>query len=164
MSTSPSGSPAAAAGVPCPSPSAAAPAVAVTLTLHRAAGPAGGDIRGVKGRVGPSPTGDHLLIIETDSSSVYELPLGRRPADRPRSRCADSPARSVGFARARPAVGGEDGVYISDLGSYNGTRVNGERISATQRLQPGDTIAICDVVLLYRRRSPAALCAPSTAT
>lgn len=161
MSTSPSGSPAAAAGVPAPSPSAAAPAVAVTLTLHRAAGPAPGGTSGVsKGGVGPSPTGDHLLIIETDSSSVYELPqggdllIGRAPDVQIRLR---DPSASRVHARLSA---GEDGVYISDLGSYNGTRVNGERISATQRLQPGDTIAICDVVLLYRRRSPAALLRP----
>ena len=35
-------------------------------------------------------------------------------------------------------------IYIEDLGSYNGVRVNGERISSKSRLQDGDIVAIGD--------------------
>ncbi len=131
-------------------------ASAATLTLHRARVPSPSSAASA----GQSPTGDHLLIIEPDSSSIFELPpagellIGRAP---------DVPIRlrdpSASRVHARLAVGA-DGVFLSDLGSYNGTRVNGERIGQAVRLQPGDSIAICDVILLYRRRSPAALLRP----
>ena len=46
---------------------------------------------------------------------------------------------SVRHARFEPR---QDGVWIQDLGSTNGTFVNGDRIEAPQRLRPGDVIRI----------------------
>jgi DNA-binding NtrC family response regulator len=151
--------PPAAAAAAGASPAAPAVANAATLTLHRARVPGATTSSSSRGE-GHSLTGDHLLIIELDSSAIYELPtsgellIGRAPDVQIRLR--DPSASRV---HARLAVT-SDGIYISDLGSYNGTRVNGERISSATRLQPGDSIAICDVILLYRRRSPAALLRP----
>ena len=42
-----------------------------------------------------------------------------------------------------------DGYLIEDLGSRNGTFVNGKLISGATRLQNGDTIRICDIELEY---------------
>lgn len=42
---------------------------------------------------------------------------------------------------------GEDGVSVKDLGSTNGTRVNGERLSGERRLAPGDVIDLGDTEL-----------------
>ena len=136
----------------------------MTLTLHRPRGPHADEGRRRDGGSGvaaaSSRTGDHLLIIEVDSSSVFELPatgdllIGRAPDAQVRLRDPSSSRQ-----HARLALGPQ-GPVLSDLGSYNGTRVNGERISGPRLLLPGDSIAICDVVLLYRRRQPASLLRP----
>ncbi|MFL5629598.1 MAG: FHA domain-containing protein [Ktedonobacteraceae bacterium] len=42
-----------------------------------------------------------------------------------------------------------NGMYVQDLGSRNGTRVNDEPISAPQRLQAGDIVCIGSVHLAY---------------
>ncbi|MEZ6067794.1 MAG: FHA domain-containing protein [Planctomycetaceae bacterium] len=39
--------------------------------------------------------------------------------------------------------------YIEDLGSNNGTFVNGKRIDAVQRLEPGDRINVYEVAILF---------------
>ena len=46
------------------------------------------------------------------------------------------------------ARGGE--LEIEDLGSTNGTLVNGERIARPQRLQPGDRVHIASLQLVVR--------------
>lgn len=48
------------------------------------------------------------------------------------------------------------GAFVRDLGSRNGTYVNGNRVSERAALQPGDRIVICDVVFEYRDQRPAA--------
>ncbi len=45
-------------------------------------------------------------------------------------------------------VVGADGCWISDLGSSNGTAVNGERISQATRLEPGDQLSLGSVTFL----------------
>lgn len=42
-----------------------------------------------------------------------------------------------------------DGIYVEDLGSTGGTRVNGVRISAPRLLQPGDVISFGSARLLF---------------
>ena len=42
-------------------------------------------------------------------------------------------------------------VYIQDMGSTNGTFVNGVRISAARRLKPGDVIRVGNTDLRYER-------------
>jgi pSer/pThr/pTyr-binding forkhead associated (FHA) protein len=49
----------------------------------------------------------------------------------------------------------ELGWYVQDLGSLNGTAINGQRLSAPQRLEDGDTLTIGDMPLLYFASSPA---------
>ncbi len=49
----------------------------------------------------------------------------------------------------------ESGWYVQDLGSRNGTAVNGQRLSAPQRLEDGDTLTIGAVSLRYLATSPA---------
>jgi pSer/pThr/pTyr-binding forkhead associated (FHA) protein len=46
---------------------------------------------------------------------------------------------------------------IEDLGSTNGTHVNGTRISAPTRLAPGNEVALGDEVLQVRGRNSSAL-------
>ena len=40
-----------------------------------------------------------------------------------------------------------DGVWVSDLGSTNGTFVNGERIASERRLEPGDVLRVGETEL-----------------
>jgi hypothetical protein len=43
-----------------------------------------------------------------------------------------------------------DGAAVEDLGSANGTYVNGQRIAAPREMQPGDTLRVGTTVLLLR--------------
>ncbi|MFN7736362.1 MAG: SpoIIE family protein phosphatase [Pirellula sp.] len=53
------------------------------------------------------------------------------------------------------AIQAPDGYLIEDLGSRNGTFVNGKLISGATKLQNGDTIRICDIELEYCEESEA---------
>lgn len=79
-----------------------------------------------------------------------EILLGRDPS-------AAAVLDGDGFVSARHAIirmrGGTP--MIADLGSTNGTYVNGERIAAETTLRPGDTVAIGSTRMVYeteRRR------------
>lgn len=93
-----------------------------------------------------------LLIIDDSSSRVLRLPesgelvIGR--AAEAQIRLLDS---AVSRQHARLRIGPHV-VSIEDLGSHNGLRVNGERVSKTRELCSGDVIAICGVTLVYRIR------------
>jgi pSer/pThr/pTyr-binding forkhead associated (FHA) protein len=44
-----------------------------------------------------------------------------------------------------------DGVWVEDVGSTNGTYVNGTRLGGAQRLSPGDIVRIGETDLRYER-------------
>jgi hypothetical protein len=44
-----------------------------------------------------------------------------------------------------------DGVYLDDAGSTNGTFVNGERLSRSRQLTPGDVVRIGETELRFER-------------
>jgi len=48
---------------------------------------------------------------------------------------------SISRSHARVSASG-DGVFVEDLGSHNGTHLNGERITGRRRLSPGDLVEI----------------------
>lgn len=60
--------------------------------------------------------------------------------------------QAVSYKHAHLVRQGSDS-YLLDLGSRNGTFVNGERISVPQRLQSGDTIKLGNTTLTYRTGS-----------
>jgi pSer/pThr/pTyr-binding forkhead associated (FHA) protein len=55
---------------------------------------------------------------------------------------------SARHARVEPR---RDGVWVEDIGSTNGTFVNGARLSQAQRLAPGDVIRVGSTDLRYER-------------
>ena len=88
-----------------------------------------------------------LLLTGPSAGRRYELAaeavLGRSPS-------CEIPLDDVKVSRrhARIAVG-ESGAVISDLGSRNGTLVNGERISVEVPLSPGDQVQVGDTTALF---------------
>ena len=83
--------------------------------------------------------GDRVLSLTTGANLV-----GR---DREAAVCLD--AASVSRHHARIQVEGPRAT-LEDLGSRNGTRLNGERVCGTRELQDGDAVRLGDVQLLYR--------------
>jgi pSer/pThr/pTyr-binding forkhead associated (FHA) protein len=74
----------------------------------------------------------------SDLEVTAELPVGRA-APGPGSLAGD-PELSRTHARFARGAGGE--LLIEDLGSTNGTFVNGERISGVQQLRAGDQLRL----------------------
>jgi hypothetical protein len=60
----------------------------------------------------------------------------------------DDEFASADHARVEPR---RDGVWIEDVGSTNGTFVNGTRIERPRRLTPGDVIRVGETDLRYER-------------
>jgi pSer/pThr/pTyr-binding forkhead associated (FHA) protein len=65
----------------------------------------------------------------------------------------DIPLDGDDFASARHArvEPRRDGVWVEDVGSTNGTFVNGARIERPRRLKPGDVIRVGETDLRYER-------------
>ena len=72
-----------------------------------------------------------------DVEVTAALVLGRQAADL----LIDDPEVSRSHAALRPAG---DGLELEDLGSLNGTWVNGTRIQGPVRLEPGDRVQLGD--------------------
>ena len=49
----------------------------------------------------------------------------------------------------------DSGLYVQDLGSRNGTAINGQRLSAPRRLEDGDTLTVGNIPLRYVMERPA---------
>ncbi|HRI51348.1 MAG TPA: sigma 54-interacting transcriptional regulator [Pseudomonadota bacterium] len=120
---------------PTPSPCA-------THTLHELDGTA-------QEASGAAVSRGYLLIIEAGSSLAVDLPaqgtliLGRAPE-------VEVPLRSLAVSRRHAQLTvGPDGVRATDLGSHNGTRHNGERLTEPRALYPGDVLTLCDVAVVY---------------
>jgi two-component system, NtrC family, response regulator AtoC len=100
----------------------------------------------------------YLLVLQGDSSEMFHLPatgmvvIGR--SDEADLRLADDTA-----SRSHARIITADGVArLVDLGSHNGTFVNGERVDGTRALASGDvvTIGAFTMVLHAARRAPEA--------
>jgi DNA-binding NtrC family response regulator len=102
-------------------------------------------------RPGRGPGGErlYLLVLEGDSSAIFTLPkngrvvVGRSPdvqlhiQDRAASRRHAEVVMQAGEAE------------LVDLGSHNGTLVNGARIDGRRALSSGDVITIGDAALVF---------------
>jgi len=96
-----------------------------------------------------------------------ELLLGREQAHL----TLDDPEVSRRHAVVRPVATGLEvavGLEIEDLGSLNGTRVNGDRIHGAVRLVPGDRVEIGETLFEVEPEAagspPTVLSAPAPAT
>jgi hypothetical protein len=86
------------------------------------------------------PSGEDHVIDSRD------LTIGRGSAN-------DIPLDGDDFASARHAriEPRRDGVWVEDLGSTNGTYVNGVRLAKPRRLAPGDVIRVGSTDLRFER-------------
>src|SRR5689334_13624983 len=89
----------------------------------------------------PVAAGPALVVYHRDGVQVVPLEVGRTaPADvRPRSRRLSR--RHARFERVA------DAVWVEDLGSTNGTFVNGERIVGRRAVVVGDEVTLGSVTV-----------------
>src|SRR2546423_13056716 len=99
------------------------------------------------------PARTYLLVHDGGASRVFFLPaaaevtVGRSPSATLRS---EDPSVSRLHAKVRVANGQ---AHISDLGSHNGTRVNGERFEGERLLAPSDIVTVGNLTLVYQERT-----------
>ncbi len=90
----------------------------------------------------------YLLVVEGDSSSLFHLP---RDGTIVIGRASEAELRLThGSVSRRHATIRIDGgvAQVADLESHNGTRVNGEAVTAARTLSSGDVVAVGDVLLV----------------
>jgi hypothetical protein len=93
--------------------------------------------------VAGSPALDEGAVFPLDSSP---LSVGRGAGND--ISIADDEYASARHARFEPR---RDGVYVEDVGSTNGTFVNGIRLTRERRLAPGDVVRIGETDLRFER-------------
>jgi DNA-binding NtrC family response regulator len=115
--------------------------------------------------VGP-PADDHgwpsegaeryLLILDAESSAVVPLPAdGEIEIGRGKDAHVRVSAVAASRRHARVLLTA-DAARVEDLGSQNGTYLNGERLVGSRLLARGDVISIGEVALVFHRRVPRA--------
>ena len=112
-----------------------APQESMILAPPRSAGPAA-----------PRRTqGGTLVVVESPTLAAgYERPLNSAPLTLGRGPQNDVSLDGDDYASTRHAriEPRRDGIWIEDVGSTNGTFVNGDRLAEPRRLKPGDVIRI----------------------
>jgi DNA-binding NtrC family response regulator len=119
-----------------------------------------GSVEQTKSRMGSLSTEDlssgtaYLLVLENESSSIFHLPrsgdvvIGRGPE-------VALKLTHASVSRRHASIRVDDGqLHIADLGSHNGTRVNGEPVSSSRALASGDVATVGDVVLVVKLSQP----------
>jgi len=105
----------------------------------------------------------NCLRILAGRAAGSRIPLTSPPITLGRSddnRVVLSP--EIGVSRHHAELTEHDGVWsVCDLGSMNGTYVNGERVEWPRALHPGDQIKIASDVIVFEIASPADLAAQS---
>ena len=112
---------------------------------------------------GPSPAAPGPVLACTEgpaAGQVFELVEDEYVIGRSREATLSVPDNSVSRKHARVLRSG-GGWAVEDLGSGNGTVVNGERIAAETYLYSGDTIKLGDTVLAFRDDSNATVARPA---
>ena len=105
------------------------------------------------GSDGPAPSG-RLVVVESpalEAGAVYDT--GAVPVTLGRSADNTVALARDEFASSRHArvEAQRDGVWLFDVGSTNGTYVNGHRIDGRVRLNPGDVVKVGGTELRYER-------------
>lgn len=96
------------------------------------------------------PDADHAVLVRVDGEEVSRTVLTGSKVSLGRSRTCDLQLRADGqISRTHcNLVRREDGWFVEDLGSANGTHVNGERVR-TRRLVGGEQLRVGSAVLIF---------------
>jgi pSer/pThr/pTyr-binding forkhead associated (FHA) protein len=92
----------------------------------------------------PSPVESGRLVVVKLTLDSSALLLGRGSSND--VNLARDEYASTSHARVEPR---RDGVWVEDVGSTNGTYLNGIRLSRAKRLTPGDIVRIGETELRY---------------
>jgi hypothetical protein len=100
----------------------------------------------------PAPARGRLVVVASSAlepGHAYELDATQLTVGRGANN--DLPLDGDEFASARHAriEPRRDGVYVEDVGSTNGTFVNGIRLARERRLAPGDVVRVGETDLRY---------------
>jgi hypothetical protein len=89
------------------------------------------------------PVGASLALLAEDDSEVGQIPLQERSMTLGRRSDNDIPVADTKISRHHARLEFEaGGYYLTDLGSTNGTRVNGREIGGRCALEPEDVIEV----------------------
>jgi DNA-binding NtrC family response regulator len=102
--------------------------------------------------------GAFLLVVGRDTYTTYNLPasgtltIGRGESNAVR---VDDPLASRAHARLHVRVGGDERMFLEDLGSVNGTRIKEQAVGRGQKVPvtAGETIQIGSSVLIVQNRT-----------
>ena len=101
----------------------------------------------------PPPVRSGRLVVvkspELDEGIDFELNSAQLTIGRGRQNDIALPHDEYASARHARFEPRQDGVWIQDLGSTNGTYLNGARLERPRRLTPGDIVRIGDTDLRY---------------
>jgi hypothetical protein len=108
---------------------------------------------GLVGRAPAFETGRLVVVASSSLDSGLVRVLDSAPVTLGRGAQNDLALDSDDFASAHHAKiePRRDGVWLEDVGSTNGTYVNGARIGNPRRLAPGDVIRVGSTDLRYER-------------
>ncbi len=90
------------------------------------------------------------IRIRAADGNVGRFPISKEHVSIGRARGSDIHLPDIALSRRHAEIHKRrEGFYLRDLGSVNGTRLNGERIKAERRIYPGDIIKIAAYVLFF---------------
>jgi hypothetical protein len=100
----------------------------------------------------PRP-GTLTVVSSRDLEENERLELGHEPLTIGRGPLNDLQLTEDDFVSGRHALldPRRDGIWVEDLGSTNGTFVNGVRLTSSRRLAPGDIVRIGETDFRYER-------------
>jgi hypothetical protein len=105
--------------------------------------------------LGPRPvTGPRGRLVVISSSALtagdaYEVDTAPLTVGRGANNDLPLPGDEFSSARHARIEPRRDGVYVEDMGSTNGTFVNGIRLARERRLQPGDVVRVGETDLRF---------------
>jgi pSer/pThr/pTyr-binding forkhead associated (FHA) protein len=96
-------------------------------------------------------TGRLVVVASTDIDEGTDFQLNSAQLTIGRGRQNDIAIGADEYASARHArfEPRQDGVWVQDLGSTNGTYLNGARLERPRRLSPGDVVRVGETDLRY---------------